>query len=124
MSTGNRNPFEPPASESGTVSRNESGDSRYNLISLAVVAFLIVTAVVAFTWPDDWPIHTPLASFFGPWLAFRLGAVPVALFGLLVFAAFVTPSCCKRNTLTYTLLPLGFLSWAVVGGFIGQILWA
>ena len=103
---------------------SEAPRPRVNLITVLLVVFLVVTAGLTFAWPDDWVIHTPLAALFGPWLAIRLGAIPVAVIGLVAFIAFVTPSCFRPNKFTLALLTLGFLTWAAVGGLVGQILWA
>lgn len=126
MVDGDRNPYDSPSTGSGSTVAHTNARSSLNIVTVAVSVFVLATAVLVLAWPDDWAIHTPLAALFGPWLAIRLGSEMgvFGIAGLLVFAGLSAPSCFKRSPARIAMLFGAFASWAIVGAFAGQLLWA
>ena len=94
------------------------------VVILGVYGVFLASSLIAVSvWPDDWPIYTPIAAIFGPFLAMWLGWDAwsytdffgeglIAFFGV---AILVLPFAFKTNPATTMLMILGVLLWCVVG---------
>lgn len=92
------------------------------LTIVAILCILVLSSVLILAWPDSWPIHTPVAAFFGPLLAMRMG-FPEGFVAFVVVVAIALPCGFRTNWLTLGLLVLAILIWCFTGVIAGQWLW-
>ena len=86
---------------------------------VALLCLLMLSGVLTFAWPDSWQIHTPVAAFFGPLLAMRMGFSGAGN-AFVVLVALALPCAFRTNWLTLGLLVLAIFVWCYTGVMAGQ----
>lgn len=114
----------PDSSQDSKKPRKESGVRQITLFMI-LAAFVFVSGVITFSWPDDWSLE--FGVMLGPWLAIRLwgpGGDVAGILGLCASVMLMTPYCCRQRGSRFLLLVFGFAIWFSYGLISAMLLWS
>lgn len=122
--TESRDPFAPRDLNLASDLPHKASGVRQITLFVILAAFVASTAMITFSWPDDWSLE--FGVILGPWLAIRLwgpGGDVAGILGLCASVMLMTPYCFLQRGSTFGLMVLGFAIWLFFGSIAALMLW-